>query len=152
MSTLSQVVTSPWHLAARFFRSLPATPPSIADERWADDRLIAGERALWIQLSNQDRLHSVGVARRFSEARPTVSQAEVAGALLHDIGKIECRLGTFGRVAATLVGPRTERFRLYHDHEEIGASLLEAAGSAPETIELVSGRGPAYTDLEASDY
>lgn len=152
MSTLSEVVTDPWHLVARFFRSLPSTPPAIADERWADDHLLPGERSLWIQLSNQDRVHSVGVARRFAEARPVVSRAQIAGALLHDVGKITCRLGTFGRVAATLVGPRTERFRLYHDHEAIGAELVAAAGSEPDTIELVAGEGPMYDQLEAVDY
>jgi hypothetical protein len=152
VSTLGEVVTQPWHLVARFFRSLPPTPPSVDDECWADDHLTPAERRLWTRLSNQDRRHSIGVARRFIEARPTATRAEIAGALLHDIGKIECRLGTFGRVVATLVGPRTERFRLYHDHEQIGADLVTAAGSDPVTIELVSECGPAYADLERADY
>lgn len=152
MSTLGEFATRPWHLAARFFRSLPPTPPSVDGEVWADGVLLPGERALWIQLSNQDRRHSIGVARRFVETRPAASRAEIAGALLHDVGKIECRLGTFGRVIATLVGPRTERFRLYHDHEAIGSLLAEHAGSAAETVELIAERGPAYADLETADY
>ncbi len=152
MSSLVQVVTSPWHLSARFVTSLPPTPPSVEDEIWAEDHLLPSERALWVRLSNQDRRHSIGVAKRFDDARGGASRAEIAGALLHDIGKIECGLGTFGRVAATLAGPRTERFRAYHDHEEIGARLVAECGSDPVTIELVAETGPAYEQLKACDY
>jgi hypothetical protein len=152
VSTLDEAIRNPLHLARRFVTALPPTPPSPADEVWADRHLLVGERALWVQLSNQDRRHSIGVARRFAEARPSASRAEIAGALLHDVGKIECGLGTFGRVAATLVGPRTERFRLYHDHEEIGARLAATAGADPATVELVDERGPAYPTLKVCDY
>ena len=152
MSTWSDVVTAPWHLAARFFTSLSPRPPDVRDEVWAEDHLLPSELALWRQLSNQDRRHSAAVARRFARRRPGATRAEIAGALLHDVGKIQCRLGTFGRVAATLAGPRTERFRLYHAHEEIGADLAVLAGSDPATAELIAGDGPAYPALKASDH
>lgn len=152
MSTLGQVIRNPFHLARRFVTSLPTTPPTPVDEVWADEHLLVGERALWVRLSNRDRRHSVSVARRFAEARPSASRAEIAGALLHDVGKVECQLGTFGRVVATLVGPRTERFRIYHDHEAIGASLAADAGSDLVTVELVDERGPAYPTLKVCDY
>lgn len=152
MSTLDEVILHPIHLTRRFILSLPPTPPKPEDEAWVDEHLLAGERELWVQMSNQDRRHSIGVARRFAGERPGATRAEIAGALLHDVGKIECGLGTFGRVAATLLGPRTERFRLYHDHEAIGASLVQAAGSDPVTVALVDERGPAYPALEMSDY
>ena len=58
-------------------------------------------------------------------------RAEMAGALLHDVGKVQSGLGTWGRVAATVVGPRTRRFRQYHDHEQIGASMAAQAGIRP---------------------
>ena len=141
-----------WHLAARFVTSLPPTPPPAADEAWADEILLSGERRLWVQLDNQDRRHSALVARRFVEARPGASRAEIAGALLHDVGKIECRLGTFSRVVATVVGPRTERFAAYHDHEAIGARMAAEVGSDPATVELIAGDGPAYDALKASDH
>ena len=80
------------------------------------------------------------------------TRAEIAGALLHDVGKVRCGLGTWGRVAATLVGPVTPRFRAYHDHEPIGADLLVLVGSDPVTAELVAGGGPAFEDLRASDH
>jgi putative nucleotidyltransferase with HDIG domain len=103
-------------------------------------------------MSVADRRHSIQVARRF-EASGEWSREEVAGALLHDIGKAECGLGTFGRVVATVVGPRTERFRRYHDHEQIGADMLASAGASPVTVELVRGGGsaPAAQALRAAD-
>jgi hypothetical protein len=145
-------VVKVWHLAARFVTSIPATPPSIDDEIWVDEHLLAGERALWVQLSNQDRRHSAAVARRFVTRRPGATRAEIAGAILHDVGKIECGLGTFGRVVATLAGPRTKAFSAYHDHEAIGAALAEAAGSEAATIDLIAQRGPAFDDLRRSDH
>ncbi|MGA9279319.1 hypothetical protein [Ilumatobacter sp.] len=152
MSTLGGLVAHPWHLARRFVTSLSPAAPSIEDEQWADDQLLPGERALWIHLSNQDRRHSIAVARRFTAVREGATRAEVAGALLHDVGKIECGLGTFGRVAATVLGPRTDRFRAYHDHEAIGARLAAEAGSDPATVELVAEAGPAYAVLGECDY
>jgi putative nucleotidyltransferase with HDIG domain len=150
--TVGGPLGSVWHLVARFVTSLPPTPPSVVDEVWAEDRLLPGERRLWTRMSNQDRRHSIAVARRFVDARPGASRAEIAGAILHDVGKIECGLGTFGRVAATLVGPRTRAFQAYHDHEEIGAEMARRAGSEPATVELIAQRGPAFDTLEASDH
>ncbi len=150
--TEANPVSKLWHLAARFVTSLPPTPPSVDDEMWVDDHVLPGERTLWLQLSNQDRRHSVAVARRFVECRPTATRAEIAGAILHDVGKIECGLGTFGRVVATLVGPRTRAFAAYHDHEAIGAAMALAVGSDGATVDLIAQRGPAFDALEASDH
>ena len=152
MSNWGDIAGGPWHLIRRFFLSLPATPPSIEAELWADERLDPGERSLWVRMSNQDRRHSVAVAKRFLAVRPGATRAEVAGALLHDVGKIDAQLGTFERVVATLVGPRTQRYRSYHDHEAIGADLVESVGADPVTVDLVAGHGPAFDDLEAVDY
>ena len=151
MSRPEEVWAHPLHLAARFFGSLSPKPPDPGEEAWALDHLLPGEQGLWRRMSNQDRRHSAKVARRFVAARPEATRAEIAGALLHDVGKIECGLGTFGRVAASLVGARTERFRCYHDHERIGAELAEGVGSDPATVELIDERGPAYPTLSACD-
>lgn len=151
MSKPHQLITRPHHLAARFFTSLSGRPPAVADEVWAESHLLPGEIALWRRMTNQDRRHSAKVARRFTDARPAATRAEVAGALLHDVGKVECGLGTWGRVVASVVGPRTERFRRYHDHEHIGALLAAAAGSDPATVDLIDGRGPAYPALSDCD-
>ncbi len=140
------------HLAARFLTSLSGKPPSDQTEAWVAERLLPGERGLWAQLSNQDRRHSALVGQRFAATEPAPPRELVAGALLHDVGKIECGLGTFGRVVATVVGPRGTRFRAYHEHEEIGAAMAAAAGSAPETVELIAGQGPAFATLVACDH
>lgn len=143
-------VRSAGHLMARLVTSIPGHPPAVTEELWAEDQLTPAEQVLWRAMSNQDRRHSIVVARRF--AAPGRTRAQIAGALLHDVGKVECGLGTFGRVAATLMGPRGQRFRAYHDHEEIGAVLVAQCGSAPETIDLVAGTGPLADALRACDH
>ncbi len=52
---------------------------------------------------------------------------------------------------ATVVGPRTRRFRLYHDHEALGARLAAAAGADVVTVALIEGRGPGAADLRVAD-
>jgi hypothetical protein len=139
------------HLGRRFFTSVSPRPPAPEDEAWAEQWLVHGEVDLWRRMPNPDRRHAIEVARRFAGRRPEATRAEMAGALLHDVGKLDAGLGTFARVAATLVGPRTERFRAYHDHEAIGARLAAAAGSDPVTIAVIEGTGPAASDLRAAD-
>jgi hypothetical protein len=141
-----------WHLSARFFTSLSPKSPPADDEAWVAEQLTSGEHGLWVEMSNQDRRHSALVARRFADRRPDATRAELAGAMLHDVGKIECGLGTFGRVAGTLIGPRGRRFTAYHDHEAIGARLAAEVGSEPATVELIAGDGPAFDDLDAVDH
>jgi hypothetical protein len=139
------------HLARRFAGSLSRRQPSGEDDAWAVSSLTDAERELWRRFSAADRRHAIVVARRFVAVRPDASRDEIAGALLHDIGKLEAGIGTLGRVVATVVGPRTRRFRTYHDHERRGADMLTAAGSSPQTVELVRGEGPAAAALRAAD-
>ena len=144
-------MTSVAHLARRFLTSLSRTAPAASDAAWAVERLLPAEAELWKRMTVQDRRHSILVARRFVQFAPDAERAEVAGALLHDVGKLASGLGTFGRVLATLVGPRTDRFRQYYDHERLGAEMLVAAGSRPVTIELAQGRGPHAPELRRAD-
>jgi HD domain len=139
------------HLVRRFASSLSNEAPAAAEESWARERLTPHEELLWCSMSNPDRRHSIEVARRFIERRPDATRPEVAGALLHDVGKLRSGLGTSARVVATVVGPRTHRFRVYHDHERIGAEMANEAGSDPITVALISGEGPAAVDLRAAD-
>jgi hypothetical protein len=101
-------------------------------------------------MSRPDRRHAHGVARDVEralghEATPPV----LAAALLHDVGKIDAGLGTYGRVVATVsaaVAGRemahawvtrtgfTRRVGLYLLHPSIGGDLLELAGSDPLTV------------------
>ena len=103
--------------------------------------LSLNEMHLWTKSAREDQQHSLVVLKRLLNIMPDAGQAAQAAALLHDIGKIESDLGTFLRVVATVVGPRTKRFAKYHDHEQIGLKMLEEAGSSPEIIALVSGNG-----------
>ena len=144
-------MTSIVHLARRFATSLSRREPPPAETAWGIGHLLPGEAELWQRLAVQDRRHSLLVARRFADRQPDHSRAEMAAAMLHDVGKVDCGLGTWRRVVATVVGPRTAAFRRYHDHERIGAELLAAAGSDAATIELVLGRGRAAAALRAAD-
>ena len=103
--------------------------------------LSLNEMHLWTKSEREDQQHSLVVLKRLLNIMPDAGQAAQAAALLHDIGKIESDLGTFLRVVATVVGPRTKRFAKYHDHERIGLKMLEEADSSPEIIALVSGNG-----------
>jgi len=101
-------------------------------------------------MSAPDRRHSVGVARRVERALgQEATRPVLAAALLHDVGKIEARLGTYGRVVATLsakvAGPDmattwrrqrgfARRVGLYLHHDRLGGDLLEMAGSDPLTV------------------
>jgi hypothetical protein len=135
------------HLVRRFFGSLSPRPPDPADGAWAESRLTPGEVELWRQMANADRRHAVVVAQRFEDSYEPRSREATAGALLHDVGKVRCGLGTFERVLATLLGARFSRGRYacYHRHEAIGADLCAAAGSDPLTVAMV--RGEALPNL-----
>lgn len=116
---------------------------------WAESHLVPGEVALWRQLSNADQRHLVKVARDVVDVLGEDKRPVVAAALLHDVGKLGCGLGTFGRVAATLIIAVTSRETLeawsrgggfrgragrYFCHPESGAVLLEAADSDAFTV------------------
>lgn len=137
-------MSGPIHLVRRFLGSLSPIPLAERDDRWAMDHLGPGERQLWQRMPRADRKHSVGVARIVAESGE-LPRAAVAAALLHDVGKVEAELGTFGRVAATLVGRRRGRrwreepglrgrIGRYLHHDAIGASLLADAGADPLTV------------------
>ena len=138
------------HLARRLFGSLRPGGPPDAERAWVEDVLSDAEYGLWTRMSGPDRRHSVQVAREVErrlghEATPPV----LAAALLHDVGKIDADLGTWGRVVATMSAKVagadtarlwtkstgfTRRVGLYLHHPEIGADMLELAGSDPLTV------------------
>ena len=143
------------HLARRFAGALSKRPPTTGDEAWAAQFLLPGESTLWKRLSNADKRHSIAVARRFAEEMGESSRDDMAAVLLHDVGKIVSGLGTPSRVVATIVGPRTQRFRQYHDHESLGAELVREVGSSAETAALLagtSGRREVIAALRRADH
>lgn len=138
------------HLARRFAGSLRPGPPRRADDVWARQQLLPGEVDLWARMSNADRRHAIGVAIRVERALGhEATRPVLAAALLHDVGKVESRLRTYGRVVATvsaaIAGPDmayrwrtgrgfTRRVALYLLHADLGGDLLALAGSDPLTV------------------
>ena len=112
--------------------------------------LLPGELALWRRMSGPDRRHAVGVAERVERALGhQATRPVLAAALLHDVGKVESGLGTYGRVVATLSAKVAghdmattwrkqrgvaRRVGLYLHHDQLGGDLLELAGSDPLTV------------------
>jgi hypothetical protein len=137
------------HLARRFFGSLRPGGPSKADEEWARGQLLPAEVTLWARMRNPDRRHAAGVARDVERALGhEATRPVLAAALLHDVGKIESGLRTYGRVIATLSGMIigreqarqwmrssgfTRKVGMYLLHPELGGDLLGMAGSDPLT-------------------
>jgi len=140
------------HLARRFATSLSRRPLGVDDVQWALSYLLPAEALLWERMSVQDRRHSLLVARRFEALAGSPSREELAGALLHDVGKQVSGLGTLARVVATVAGPRIARFRTYHEHEVLGARMAADAGSSTVTVALILGQGPAANHLAAADH
>lgn len=143
------------HLVRRFVGSLAPRRLSVDEAAWVASHLEPSEAELWDRMTRADRRHAVAVARR-AEATlgDDATRPVMAAALLHDVGKVEAGLGTYGRVMATLsakVAGRdmaeawsqtrgmTRRIGLYLRHEELGADLLRLAGSDPRTVALVAG-------------
>lgn len=129
------------HLVRRTRRSVfPRLTP--ADVDLVEQTLSPEECAMWSAMQVADRAHSVMVLRRLIDARPSATNPERCAALLHDVGKSASRLSTLGRIAATCVGGRTPRMRMYVMHEAIGARMLTGV-SDQLTVALVAGVGPA---------
>jgi len=138
------------HLVRRFFGSLWPAGPKPVDRQWVATVLTPQQLDLWNRMSRADRRHAAAVARRVevafgAEATPAV----LAAALLHDVGKVAAGLGTYGRVVATVAGRSvdhgmakewskrngiTRRVGLYLRHPELGADMLQLAGSDPLTV------------------
>lgn len=133
------------HLATRFIGSLWPFGPRAVDHEWAMSHLLPGEAELWMLMSRVDRRHAAGVGRRtVAMLGPDTPREVVAAALLHDVGKLDSALGTYGRVVATLCGRIagqdmaevwsshrgfTRRVGLYLRHDALGADRLILAGS-----------------------
>jgi hypothetical protein len=138
------------HLVRRFFGSLLPGGPSAREQAWVDEHLLPAERALFARMPGPDRRHAAGVAREVERSLGhEATRPVLAAALLHDVGKIESGLRTYGRVVATLsaavAGHDTahtwrrqrgfaRRVGLYLLHPDVGGDLLELAGSDPLTV------------------
>ena len=108
---------------------------------WVEDVLSEAEYALWARQYGPDRRHTVQVAREVEHRLGRdATRPVLAAALLHDIGKIDADLGTWGgsspplpRRSPAATRPALDHARLagrigrYLQHPEIGADLLAVA-------------------------
>jgi hypothetical protein len=126
----------------------PARPRS-GDLAWSSAHLTAQLAGQFARQPAHDQRHAIRVARGV-EAR--LAGTEYAGdptwieaALLHDLGKLDSRLGIFARVGATIsahlaghdlaeawAGKRglTRRFGLYVLHPRLGAERIRLGGGS----------------------
>lgn len=131
------------HLSGRFVRALWPAPARPVDVEWVASVLSPGAYAEWQQQPAHDRRHTVRVAREVEATLAATPYANdprwIAAALLHDIGKLDARLGVYGRVVATVSGAAggrgmadawsersgfTRRVGLYLRHPELGADRI----------------------------
>ena len=127
------------HLTKRFFAALSQKPPLAEQTAEVKNTLTVSEFALWSAMPPMDQRHSIVVMQRFVGLYATATKFEIRAALLHDVGKMASNLGVIQRVIATLVGRISKSFSDYHEHEQIGAQMLQKIDSHEITWQLVAG-------------
>ena len=139
------------HLTTRFFGALSNAAPAPVDVEWVEGILTPDAFEMWQRQPNHDRRHTIEVARGVQAELAGTPYADdprwLACALLHDIGKLDARLGVYGRVVATMsgaIGGRdmadawsersgfTRRVGLYLRHPELGGVRIRVAQGPEE--------------------
>ncbi len=139
------------HLTRRFFGALRPGPPRVDDVEWAESVLGPDAFALWQRQPSHDRRHAIAVARGVQAQLVDTPYADdpmwISCALLHDIGKLDARLGVYGHVVATVAGAAagrdmadawseksgfTRRVGLYLRHPELGADRIRVVRGPEE--------------------
>jgi HD domain len=142
------------HLSQRFVRALWPGPARAEDLAWTESILTPATMTEFRRLPNHDQRHALGVARAVQTQLQGTPDADdprwLAAALLHDVGKLDARLGVYGRVVATVSGAVagrrtadawserrgiTRRIGLYLRHPELGASRIRLAGGPEEAAQ-----------------
>ena len=142
------------HLSGRFVRALWPGRPRAADVAWVADVLPPAAYSQWKLQPSHDCRHTIRVAREVETRLAGTPYADdprwLAAALLHDIGKLDARLGVYGRVVATVSGAATDsslaeawsakrgftqRVGLYLRHPELGADRIRLAGGPEEAAQ-----------------
>lgn len=117
-----------------------------------DSRLSAAQRRLFVTMDLADQRHCLDVYRLLTEGGHD-DEDLLQAALLHDVGKGLTRVRLWHRVAVVIVnaihrgicdrlqcdkqGSWRYPFFVHRHHAELGARLIEAAGSRPRVVDLV---------------
>jgi putative nucleotidyltransferase with HDIG domain len=139
------------HLSGRFVRALWPGSPGADDVAWVETVLTPDGFVQFRRQPNHDQRHAIGVAREVQARLADTQYADdprwLSAALLHDIGKLDSRLGVYGRVVATVSGAAvgrdhaeawsesrgfTRRVGLYLRHAELGADRIRLSGEPEE--------------------
>jgi hypothetical protein len=142
------------HLSGRFVRALWPGRPRESDVAWVETVLPPATFAHWKLQPSHDCRHTIRVAREVQSRLAGTPYADdrrwLAAALLHDIGKLDARLGVYGRVVATVSGAAsngnlaeawshkrgfTGRVGLYLRHPELGADRIRLADGPEEAAQ-----------------
>jgi hypothetical protein len=139
------------HLSGRFVRALWPRPPRAADVAWVESVLTPDGFVQFRRQPNHDQRHAIAVAHDVEHRLAGTEYADdprwISAALLHDIGKLDARLGVYGRVVATISGAVagrehaetwsqtsgfTRRVGLYLCHPDRGGDRIRLAGEPEE--------------------
>jgi HD domain len=142
------------HLSGRFVRALWPGRPRTSDVAWVETVLPPAAYSQWKLQPSHDCRHTIRVGREVQARLAGTPYADdprwLAAALLHDIGKLDARLGVYGRVVATVSGAATNgdlaeawsdkrgftrRVGLYLRHPERGADRIRLAGGPEEAAQ-----------------
>lgn len=118
---------------------------TMRDEDWAlvEQHICGAERSLFERMEPADQRHSVQVLRHLL-SEGIGDESLLKAALLHDVGKSQCRLGVVHRTLGVLLtalfggipsfltwsphGMGREAFHVIANHPRMGASMLARAG------------------------
>lgn len=139
------------HLSGRFVRALWPGSPRPDDVEWVESVLTERGFVIFRRQPKHDQRHAIAVAREVQARLAGTPYADdprwISAALLHDIGKLDSRLGIYGRVVATVSSAAvgrdhaeawsetrgfTRRVGLYLRHAELGADRIRIAGEPEE--------------------
>jgi putative nucleotidyltransferase with HDIG domain len=155
------------HLSGRFVGALWPGAPRADDVAWVESVLTPDGFVQFRRQPHHDQRHAIAVARDVQRRLAGTEYADdprwLSAALLHDIGKLDSRLGVYGRVVATVSGSVagrdharawsesrgfTRRVGLYLRHAELGADRIRLAGEPEEAARWAAAHHEATTWAE----
>ncbi len=147
----------------QLWHNVTAQPLSRPELEEIEDRLNPGELGLFERMSDSDQRHAYRVYTSL-KTRGQVDPDLLAAALLHDVGKIKCKLSIWDRSVAVIGervapqkvdrwggvdGARWKRsFVIRKHHPDWGARLAAQAGSRPAVVDLIRRHQDSSQDAE----